>query len=529
MPPLLTAMYLAAAIFATIAGVVFLIACDNIAILTVVRSAARRREVAIRIALGARPVRVVRQFLAETLSVCVPGAAAGLLLAWLIAAWLERMYAPTPMPFALTFPFDWRVALFATGITIAATLLCGLAPALQTLREDVVASLHAAAGATRAGVRSALIVTQATLSTALLVAAVTLAQSLARSADGDRGFVSDDVLLSTINTGPRGYGEAERAALFERLLDRLERAPDVSSAAVVDNIPVSNNALPLFEVVTLADSGRRVQTPLVSRGFFQTLGIPLRAGRDFTSRDATRPVGIVNETLARMLAPDSTPVGLQLRRADGSLIEIVGVARDSQHSGQQEPEPLLYRPLGQSPPVAATFFIKARGDAAAVFAAIRRMVAEIDPDLVPYNLMTFDDRLALSTIVNRAAATVSGSLGVLVLALGAIGIFGAVSLLVQQRRRELGVRLALGAAPRQLLGMVLGQGLKWTAPGLALGLTFGALATFGLSRALRGIAVLDPVAFLVTPVLLAAVTALACLVPARRASRVDPLVTLRAD
>ena len=529
MPPLLTPMSLAAAIFAAIAGVVFLIACDNIAILTVVRSAARRREVAIRIALGARTARVVRQLLIETLAVCVPGTAVGVIIAWMIAAWLELTYAPTPMPFALTFPFDWRVALFATGITVVATLLCGLAPALQALREDIVSSLHAAAGATRASVRSALIVTQVTLSTALLVAALALAQSLARSADEDRGFVTDDVLLSTVNTVPRDYGEAERAALFEQLLGRLERTPGVWSVAAVDNIPVANNAPPSFDVVTVAEQTWRVQTPSVSRGFFETLQIPVRAGRTFTLRDSAGQVGIVNETLARMLAPDGTPLGLQLRRADGSLIEIVGVVRNSRYGSQPEPEPLLYRPLGQRPPTTVTFFIKTRGDVAGVFAAVRRAVAEIDPDLVPYNLMTFDERLALSTILNRAAATVSGGLGVLVLALGAIGIFGAMSLLVQQRHRELAVRLALGAPPRQVLATVLGQGLKWTAPGLVLGLALGMASTFGLSRALRGVAVLDPVAFLVTPVLLAAVAAVACLVPALRASRVDPLVALQTD
>jgi ABC-type antimicrobial peptide transport system permease subunit len=205
------------------------------------------------------------------------------------------------------------------------------------------------------------------------------------------------------------------------------------------------------------------------------------------------------------------------------------VAADSQYSAQLEPIPFLYRPIAQQPPEVATYMIRISADTAPVFAMVRSRVAEIDPDLAPYNLMTFNERLERSRIVNRAAAALSGGLGALVLVLGSIGIFGTMALLVHQRRRELAVRAALGASPSQLLAMVVKQGLSWTAPGLALGLAGGLVATFGLSRVLRGVASVDLLALVVIPLLLGTTAALASLIPGWRARRVDPLTALREE
>lgn len=528
MPFFFTPVYLVGGLFAVIVGVVFLIACDNIAVLSIVRSAARRREVAIRMALGARPSRVVLQFLIETLLLCVAAGAAAVTIAYVGARYLTQLYAPVPMPFALQFTFDWRVALFAVAISSAATLLCGLAPALQALKTDVLSSLHSLAATAKTAMRPGLIVTQLTLSSALLVAAVALAHSLAIPVAPNSGFISDGVVLSTINL-PRSQTSEQRADLLERLLARLEGAPGIRAVTVVDNIPVANNALLSSENVRVDGRLQRVFTSGVSRGLFETLQIPLVAGRDFTPLDGprARPVGIVNPTLARLVAPGASPVGTQLQSADGTLIDVIGVAADSQYSAQREPMAFLYRPIAQRPPAMATFMMRTSGDSASVFAVVRSRVADIDPDLAPYNLITFNERLGLALIANRAAATLSGSLGVLVLLLGSVGIFGTMALLVQQRRPELGVRAALGASPAQLLAMVMKQGLSWTAPGLLLGIATGLAATFGLSRVLRGVAIVDPFALVITPLLLATTAALACLIPGRRAARVDPLTALR--
>jgi predicted permease len=529
-PPLFTPVYLVGGLFAVIVGVVFLIACDNVAILHVVRAAARRREVGIRIALGARPSRLLAQFFVETLLLCAVAGAAGVVIAYAGSRYLTQLYSPTPIPFALQFAFDWRVALFAIGISSAATLLCGLAPALQALKTDVLSSLHALAATAKGATKPGLIVTQVTLSTALLVAAVALVHSLAVPVAPNSGFVSDHVVLTTLNV-PADVTSEQRGDFLERLLVRLEGAPGVRAVTVVDNIPGVDNA-PLSPVdLRVDDRLQRVYTSGVSRGLFETLQIPLVAGRDFSSLDdaGARPVAIVNQTLARLISPNASPIGTQLQRRDGSLIDVVGVAADSQYSAQREPIPFLYRPIAQQPSVVATYMLRISGDTASVFATVRSRVAEMDPDLAPYNLMTFNERLERSRIVNRAAAGLSGSLGAIVLLLGSIGIFGTMALLVQLRRRELGVRSALGASPSQLLAMVVKQGLSWTTPGLALGLAGGLAATFGLSRFLRGVAIADPMALVMTPLLLGTTAALACLIPAWRASRVNPLTALREE
>jgi hypothetical protein len=343
-------------------------------------------------------------------------------------------------------------------------------------------------------------------------------------------MVSDGVALATVM--PVSYSTpAQRMDLMESILARLERAPGVRAAVVVDNIPIANNGPLDVEQVRAGGRSQRVYTTAVSRGLFDTLQIRLVEGRDFTVSDgaAGRSVGIVNRMFARLMWPGEPVVGKQLETSDGKLIDIVGVASDSRYSAQPEPIPLLFRPIAQRPPSSATYMVRTTGNVAAVFPSVRALVAEIDPDLAPYNLMTFNDRLGLALIFNRAAATLSGVLGVLVLVLGSIGIFGMMALLVEQRRREFGVRAAVGAARWQILAMVLKQGMMWTVPGLALGIAVGALATFGLSRVLRGIEIVDPVALAVTPLVLATTACLACLIPARRASRVDPARMLSAE
>jgi predicted permease len=531
MPPLFTPVYVVGGLFAVIVGVVFLIACDNIAVLYVVRSAARRREVGIRIALGARPSRLVLQFLIETLLLCAAAGVGAVTIAYAGARYLTQLYAPVPMPFALQFTFDWRVALFGVGLSSSATLLCGLAPALQAVKTDVLSSLHSLAASAKTAVRPGLIVTQVTLSTALLVAAVALAHSLTIPVAPNSGLISDGVVLSTINLPPSQTTFEQRAEVLERLLGRLEGAPGIGAVTVVDNIPVANSAPLSSENVRVDGRLQRVFTSGVSRGLFETLKIPLLAGRDFTALDGARArsVGIVNQTLARLLALGGSPVGRQIQSADGTFIEVIGVAADSQYSAQREPMAFLYRPIALRPPAVATFMMRTSGDAAAVFAVVRSRIAEINPDLVPYNLITFNERLGLALIANRAAAALSGSLGVLVLLLGSVGIFGTMALVVQQRTRELGLRSALGASPRQLLAMVMRQGLSWTGPGLVLGIAAGVAATFGLSRVLRGIAIVDPYALVITPLLLATMAALACLIPGRRAARIDPLTALKEE
>jgi predicted permease len=534
MPPIVAPLSLTAALFAVIVGVVLLIACDNIAILLLTRAALRRREIAVRLALGASRTRLVTQLLSESALLCGAGAAVGLFLAHTTARFLTQIYLPVPMPFALIYTLDWRVAGFTIGIAVAAMLLCGLAPLRQSLKADIVTALKASGleGGTR--LRSGLVVTQTALSTALLVTAAVLGRSLIGPIAPDNGFVSQGVLISTLSLNARTYDSARRAVVVTRLLEDLEAEAGVRAMAVVQNVPMANNNPTPPEDARADGRTERVYRNSVSHGLFKTLGIPVLSGRDFQPQETgqTAPVGIVNETLARRFWPGQNAIGRQLQDGDGALITVVGLVRDTKNGpAQDEPRALLYRPIAQSAsfPTNVTFLIKTALAPPAVFSLVRTRVAALDPDLAPFNLMTLDDRLGLGRIVNRASAIVSSALGLLALMLGAIGIFGTMTFLVQQRRKEIGIRMALGATAWTVTRLITSQGMRWTATGLALGLVGGLGAAVALRRFLYGVVAADPLAFVLTPIVLGSVAYLACFIPARRASRLDPLIALREE
>jgi predicted permease len=276
----------------------------------------------------------------------------------------------------------------------------------------------------------------------------------------------------------------------------------------------------------------RVYANSIAPSFFATLGIPILAGRDFTTGDdpTAPPVAIVNETLAQRFWPGQTAVGKRLEAPDGFAVEVVGLARDSKYESlQEEPKAFMYRPLDQSVSSTPTFLIKATGDPAPMFSLLRARVAELDPDLAAYNVMSLDDRLGLGLMANRAAAGVSAGMGLMALLLSGMGIYGTMSFLVQQRKREIGVRIALGASRWDVMSLVARQGMTWTGIGLAVGITCGLAAALLLRRVVHGVVVADPLPFVVTPLILAAAAYLACYIPARRATRMDPLAALREE
>jgi predicted permease len=529
-PFVFRAVLVVALMFAVIVGVVLLITCDNIAILTTLRSAARSREMAVRLALGASRWRIVSQVVVETALLCAVAGVVATYLAFVTARFATQFYVPVPMPFALTFKPDWRVIAFAILTSSIAVVLCGLLPALKTLKTDLVTTLRGTG--LGQGVQAGLVVIQMALSTALLVSAGVLAHSAMTGNSQSHGFVSDHVIMSTVALVGDEYTPERRLALVQRLLARLETSSGVSAAAVVASVPAVNNA-PLPPAMLRSEGvTRQVQVNLTSRGLFQTLAIPLLAGRDFSASDdaASSGVAIVNESLARAFWPDQSPVGKQLLDEKGAAIQVIGLVRDSEYATADEPrQPFLYRPLALAPSATPTFLFKSTGDSRSVLSLVRAGLLEIDPDLVAYNVMPMDDRLNLATVVNRAAATVSGSLGLLALALGAIGIYGTMSFLVQQRQREIGIRIALGASRAAVVSQISKLGLRWAAIGLAIGLVLAGIASLGLSRVLRGVTPGDPLAFAITALMLIGVAYLACQIPARRASRVDPIVALRMN
>jgi len=464
----------------------------------------------------------------ETALLCGAAGVVATYLAFVTARFATQFYVPVPMPFALTFKPDWRVIAFAILISSVAVVLCGLVPALKTLKTDLVTALKGTG--LGQGVQAGLVVIQMALSTALLVSAGVLAHSAMTGNSQSHGFVSDHVIMSTVALVGDEYTPERRLTLVQRLLARLETSSGVSAAAVVASVPAVNNA-PLPPAMLRSEGvTRQVQVNLTSHGLFQTLAIPLVAGRDFSASDdaASSGVAIVNESLSRAFWPGQNPVGKQLLDEKGATIQVIGLVRDSEYAAADDPrQPFVYRPLALAPSATPTFLFKSTGDSRSVLSLVRAGLLEIDPDLVAYNVMPMDDRLNLATVVNRAAATVSGGLGLLALALGAIGIYGTMSFLVQQRQREIGIRIALGASRAAVVSQISKLGLRWAASGLAIGLVLAGIASLGLSRVLRGVTPGDPLAFAITALMLIGVAYLACQIPARRASRVDPIVALR--
>ena len=528
-PFMLTPLVLLTALFGVIVAVVLLIACDNVAILTALRSAARTREIAIRLSLGASRSRIVIQLAIESALLCAAAGLAGTATAFAIARLATQFYVPVPMPFALTFKPDWRVVLFAVLASVFALVLCGLVPALKTLKTDLIGAVRRTP-APRA-VQEGLVITQVALSTMLLVTAAALAHSLIGRTTAPVGFASRGVVMSTLALNGEDYGADRRRTLIDDVLTRVERATGVAAAAAVANVPAANNA-PLKPLGLRSGAEQHVvQINLVSRGMFATLGIPLVAGRDFQPSDDRSPawVGIVNETLARQFWPGTNAVGQTLTDDRGGVVQVIGVVRDSEQvpARDEAAAPWLYRPIALDPPGSPTFLLKPSDAPQPVLGLVRSTVTALDPDMVAYNVMLLDDRLLLGLVVNRAAAIASGAMGALALLLGGIGLYGTMSFLAHQRRREIAVRTALGASPAQMRSLLTKQPARWTASGLVVGLGLAVLTSFGLSRVLRGVSPWDPAAVLLAAAAISATTFIAAYLPARRASALDPVAILR--
>jgi predicted permease len=514
------------ALFAAVVAAVLWIACSNVAVLLIARAAARRREIEIRRALGASRLQLIRQVLVESALLSTAGGLGGVAFSLVASSFLTRFYLPVPMPIALPFHFDVRVAAFAIGVSFTACLLFGLGPALRTSRAG------RARGSLSGG---SLVVTQAALSTLLLTTAGLLMRTL--TAPEDRQFTTEGVLMATVRLSGAAYTPERSSAFQEELLRRLEGAPGFTSVTTAESVPLAG-IQPLSERELKTETGepqaeasdRRVFVNRVSRSHFRTLGIPLLSGRDFSPEDELDAPGvaIVNQTLARRFWPGQSPIGKRVAFEAGPWIEVVGLARDSKYrSIHEESIAVLYRPLAQEPVSTMTFLARTAMDLGSAAARLQEEVARIDPYLVVYNLHPLEDRIGLTLLGHRALAWVSGVLGTLALLLGAIGTYGLVSFLVEERRREIGVRLALGATPSRVIRLTTRQGMRWAAGGVALGIPAAFAGARILQSLLRGVSAADPIPMAAAAFLLFAATYAACYVPAKRASKGDVMAVLR--
>lgn len=539
MPGLQRVFSIFAALFMVIVGAVLWAACSNVAILQLVRSMARRREMAIRLAIGATRMQLVRQLLIENLLLALAAGTVGVFLAVATARWMTQIQLPVPMPIGLSFDLDWRVAVFAAAISMVASLLSGLGAALDTRLTNPSGVLrHEPGGTSGPFSRQSLIISQVAVTTVLLVVAVAMTRSLVRPPDD--GLDANGVLIANVSL-PRGqYSAAEARPFFDRLVNAAESSAGVVSATLVETIPVAINRplsaqdVDVNESAAAADgrvSRPRVLVNHVSPGHFRTLGIGLVAGRDFRREDDDRAarVVIVNETASRRLWPGESPLGKTLRLGS-EQVTVVGVAKDSKYESIDEPaKAFMYRPWAQRPAALfeTTLLVKTSGDPRRAIPLVRAIVADLDPDVVLSNLNTLEDRLALAFLPNRAAAITSGLLGVIALGLGAIGTYSVMAFLVLQRRREIGIRIALGAMPRSVVGMMTRQGVRWIAIGLAIGIVAAGAAVRVIGGLVLGVSATDPVPAAVVLLLLGTAGYLACFVPARRAGNADPIAVLR--
>src|SRR5215208_5948823 len=531
---------------------VLLIACANVANLLMLRALRRRKEVAIRLALGATRGRLIRQLLTESVLLALVGATAGLFLAYWINQLLMAFKPPFPPPFtfALDLSFDIRTFAFTFLLAIATGVIFGLVPALQASRPDVLPALKDESNAESPRVRwlnlrNALVVTQVALSLALLISTGLFLRTLRYAQQIDLGFKPDQVLQVSFNLRLQGYNEAKGREFYRQIVERLESLPGVQTASVTNLLPLGFIWLstPVVPEDREVPPNERVFAGNVSVGsqYFETIGTPLLRGRGFTVQDTIKSpqVAIVSEKLARRLWPEikepGEALGKRLRVGRSNLVscEVVGVAKDSRNNIfnriDREPEPTIYRPFAQNYSALASLIVRTDGDPRGLFSAVRREVAALDENLPPQNLQPLSETVSLASWSARTGAAVLGVFGLLGLVLAAIGIYGVMSYSVSRRTREIGLRMALGAETRDVIKLILKQGMGLTLIGTIIGLMLAAAVTRLLTSLLYGVTATDPATFAGVVVFVIGVAVLACYLPARWATKVDPMMALRRE
>jgi putative ABC transport system permease protein len=534
-------------------GFVLLIACANVANLLLSRAAQRSREIAVRIALGASRWRVVRQLLVESILLGFIGGAIGLLLALGgVKAFDVAVSGETGKPYWIQFTMDWVVLGFIGGICVLTGILFGLAPALQVSRTSVNEVLKEGGRGNSGGRRtqwmsSIMVVVEIALTIVLLVGAGLMTRSFLKLYSQDLGIKPDYLLTMRLQLPESKYPKPEsRHEFYERLAPRLAAIPGAESVAISTNVPPQGGGRRDLEIdgrpVSAGTTRPVVTTVVAGPSFFETVGTPLRRGRTFAGNDGApgSEAVIVNQRFVAEFFPGEDPIGRRIRFPEReprpgdpppAWNTIVGVSPNIRHGSPQDAEPpsAVYIPLRQEPPRFAVLLVRSRVDPAVIMSAVRRDVQAIDQDQPVFSVQTVEQMLARQQWPFRVFGTIFALLAAIALTLAAVGLYAVMAYSVTQRTQEIGVRMALGAAGRQVSWLILRRGMIQLAIGLTIGLAGAWFASKALRPLLVQIAPNDPATFAAIPAILAVVAFAACMIPARRATRLDPLVALRQD
>jgi len=532
------------AVLSVLVALVLVIACANVANLLLSKAVSRRREVAVRLSLGASRARLVRQLLTESLMLATIAGTAGVVMAYWTMDVIMAFVPPVDMPIDLGLRMDGTTLLFALAVSLATGLVFGLAPALQSSGNQTINALKeegrsGSGGRTTGRLRNALVVAQVAVCLVLLVAATLFLRSFIAAQSLSPGFDASHVVTASMDMFPSGYTGDRHREFQRRAIEAVSAIPGVQSAAFGSRLPLgfggnNSTSVGVEGYVPRENEEIVINYSTVGPKYFATMGIPLRQGREYNELDTLQSPRtlVINEAMARRYWPQGNALGGKIR-VGPNFAEVIGIAADSKYSSINErPLPQLFFPMSRSETSTLRLFVKTGGEPGPLVAEVRNAIRGVDASLPVYDARTLNEHMQIAVFAQRMAADLLGAMGVLALLLAAIGLYGVMAYAVSQRTQELGIRLALGASPGSLLGMVVRQGMTLTVIGLAIGLAL-ALGAFGSIGAVRtllpGISPLDPVTFIAVPALLATIALLASWIPGRRAGKVDPLVALRCE
>ena len=533
-------MYKTLPMLLALAAVLLLLGCANVANLLLVRSVARRREVALRLSMGAGRWRLVRQLLVESLLLALLGGGVAMLLTSWTAGSFAALFPPTNLALAINGRVDHRVLGLTVAVSILTALIFGILPALRSSNLAPIAVLKEEAGSMSSGIHKsrlsrALVMAQISLSLLLLICAGLFTRSLWNAQRSDLGFDPAHVLVASYELGPFGYSVDQGIGFHRQLLAKLSALPGVESATLADFSPLSFTIH--FAYIRpegyLPRPGESMQVSRASVGpnHLRTMRIPIMAGRDFTEQDTVKSqlVAIVNQEFANRYWPGQDAIGKRFNE-DGRWFNVVGVARNGKYRRLvYPPEPVFFVPLYQSYRDLVTIHARVSGDPRSYAAAVVKSVHELNADLPVFGVTTLKSSMQLGSIFERLAGIFASAFGLLALALAAVGIYGVIGYTTRQRTHEIAIRMALGAQRAEVLRLVLGQGLLLTLAGLAVGIAMSLALTRYLKSVLFGVTTSDLWTYAAVTLLLCLVSLIACYIPARRATKVHPMVALRYE